>query len=84
VSAIVSSFAVTEVLPSPIAVSVPDGLTVAKVMFDEDYRTATVSSSMLPSDIVASALSCDVSPFKLKLVLPSIWRDTTVELGAVM
>src|SRR2546426_12639111 len=80
----VSSFAVTTVLPSPIAVRRPDRLTIAIVTSDDDHWTTDVRSSTCPSDIVARAVSCDVSPLRLRLALPSIDSDTTVtvDVGA--
>src|SRR5436309_3087833 len=82
----VSSFAVTTVLPSPIAVRRPDRLTIAIVASDDDHWTTDVRSSICPSDIVARAVSCDVSPLTLRLALPSIDSDTTVtdDVGATV
>src|SRR5438094_3844616 len=77
----VSSLAVTTVLPSPIAVRRPVRLTVAIVTSDENHWTADVRSTTCPSDIVARAVSCDVSPLMLRLALPSIESDTTVAAG---
>jgi hypothetical protein len=81
VAAIVWSFAVTIVLPSPMAVRRPDRLTLAIVASDDDHSTIDVRSSMRPSDIVARAVSCDVSPLRLRLALPSIESDTTFTAG---
>src|SRR5947209_943672 len=84
VAATVSSFAVTTVLPSPMAVRRPVRLTMAIVVSDDDHWTADVRSSTCPSDNVALAVSCDVSPLRLRLALPSIESDTTVtvDVGA--
>src|SRR5207244_4217392 len=81
VAAIVSLFAVTMVLPSPIAVRRPDWLTVAMATSDDDHATAAVLSWTRPSDIVARAVSWEVSPPKLRLALPSIDKATTVTAG---
>jgi hypothetical protein len=77
----VSSLAVTTVLPSPIAVRSPDRLTIAIVASEDDHWTTDVRSSTCPSDIVARAVSCDVSPLTLRLALPSIESATTVAVG---
>src|SRR5947209_446779 len=63
------------------AVRRPVRLTIAIVASDDDHWTVDVRSSTCPSDSVARAVSCDVSPLTLRLALPSIESDTTLTVG---
>ena len=81
VATIAFNVAVTIARPSPLAVTTPKGVTVTTVTLDDDQLTVVVASSTLRSDSVTSALSCDASPLRLKLALPSIEREMAVGTG---
>jgi hypothetical protein len=81
VATIAFNVAVTIARPSPLAVTTPKGLTVTTLALDDDQPTVAVASSTWRSDSVTSALSCDVSPLRLKLALPSIESDMAMGTG---
>ena len=81
VATIAFNVAVTIARPSPLAVTTPKGVTVTTVTLDDDQLTVAVASSTRRSESVTSALSCDASPLRLKLALPSIEREMAVGRG---
>jgi len=81
VATIAFNVAVTIAVLSPLAVTTPKGVGVVPLTLDDDQLTVVVASSTRRSDSVTSALSCDVSPLRLKLALPSIEREVAVGTG---
>ena len=72
-----SNVAWIDALPSPTAVTRPDAETVATAVFDDDHVAVVVTISILPSDIVATAVYCDDAPTAGALPV-TVTVDTTV------
>jgi|SRR5688572_507548 hypothetical protein len=68
--------------PSPTAVTIPWGETVAAAVFDDCQAALLVRSSVAPSDNVTVAMNCDAAPCWVNDVVDAV-TAIPVTLGGV-